>query len=75
MMKYSTVYHMTGHCEDAGEIVESLFELGLGRAVIADECRKLAAVDGPRSALYQQAAHSVSRTRNAQRECNALGGA
>ncbi len=74
-MTYSTVYTMTSHCEDAGEIVENLFDAGLERATISDECRRLAAINGPRSDLFRQAVEMVSRKRNAQRECNALGGA
>ncbi len=67
LIKFSTAYSVTNHCEDAGEIVESLFDLGLGRAVVADECRKIAAANGPRSDLYRQAVSIVAPPDRARR--------
>ncbi len=75
MSKFTTVYTLTGHCDDANEIVSVLSGMGLGKSVVADECRKIAAVNGPRSSLYLEASQMASGSRNQRRECNALGGA
>lgn len=75
-MKYTTVYTMTGHCDGANEVVQTLRGMGLGRATVADECRKIASGNGPRSGIYREAAELMSpATRKMPRECNALGGA
>lgn len=75
MAKFTTVYTATGHEDNANGIVQTLSDMGLGRSVIADECRKIAAVRGPRAELYGEAAAIASVARRVRQECNALGGA
>ena len=74
-MKFATAYTMTSHCQSPVEIVKALKDVGLGRAAVADECRKIASAAGPRAGLYTQASAAMTLPKNLRRECNALGGA
>ncbi len=55
MAGIQTAYTMTQHCQNGQEVVRTLADIGLGRAVIADECRKIAAANGPKAAVYREA--------------------
>ncbi len=59
-----TVYTFTKHCRSAAEVVETLKNIGLGRGALANECKKIAAADGPRAKIYRDAVMIVSRDRN-----------
>lgn len=70
---YTTVYTETSHCDRAEDIVSVLRSAGLGLSVVADECQKIASVQGPRAELYRQAVGLAKGIRyDKSRRCNVV---
>ncbi len=59
MTKFYTAYTLTKQCCTPDAVISKLQGVGLGRAVIADECRKIAAANGPKASIYRSAAEKA----------------
>lgn len=69
----TTVFSITKHCTDAGEVIETLTGIGIGRGAAAHECNNIALSGGPHAAIYRDAYEQLRRPLNSVSERIYLG--